>query len=649
MSRMKVSRRAFLAGSAAIAAGCRVGRAAQVKGRVIILGFDGVKPGIVDKMFEAGELPNLAKLRDQGSYHRLGSSNPPQSPTAWSSFATCKWPGNHGIYDFLRRNPENYLSGLGFGTTNHAKLAPDGSVAKDAEFVNFRKGETFWALASDHGMRCKLLEVPYAYPADKLHNGRMLCGLDVPDIRGTQSTFFAMSEALEVVQNVGGGVRLPLKFKGKAATVRLPGFRNPETKEFIRVPVELMADRAGHKVTVTIQGQKVVLAENTWSDWFEWTFEVTPQFSVRAISRVHVLEAGELVRLYMTCLQCHPRAPYVPISYPNGYAAELADRYGLYKTIGWAYDTKALERDDLTEPLFLEDVRNTMTWRETLMLDELDRGQFDLLAAGWTGTDRVGHMFWRFRDTKHPLYTEEGARKYGRALEDTYVKMDEIVGKAMAKLDEGDLLMVMSDHGFHSFRYGFSVNTWLVRHGYLAIKGKTDPATASTRDKYLMGFDWPRTKAYALGLGSVFLNLKGREGQGTVAPQDAPALVSEIREKLLQVTDPETGDKVLREVYTNEIYKGESEKDAPDLQLGYAEGYQTNKSSAAGGAPAEMLSPNVKKWSGEHAASDVAVTHGILFSNRSVAENPAIVDVGATALKYLGIEAPGDFEGASLI
>jgi predicted AlkP superfamily phosphohydrolase/phosphomutase len=622
--------------------------AAEEKGRVILLGFDGVEPTIVEEMMAKGELPNLAKLREQGGFQPLGSSNPPQSPTAWSSFATCKQPGNHGVYDFLRRNPANYMPGVGFGVAKQAELAPDGALAKAAKFENYRKGETFWAEADKQGARCKVLVVPFAYPVDEMHGGCMLCGLDVRDIRGTQSWYFSLSEALQAPEDVAGGTRLPLRFEGNTAKVNIPGIRHPRTKAFVEVPLTVEADRSARKVTVEIQGQRVTLAENMWSNWFEWTFALSPQFSVRAISRIHVLEAGELVRLYMTCLQYHPRAPYIPISSPDGYAGELADRYGLYKTIGWSYDTKALQSDDITEDVFLSDVKQTMAWHERLMLDELDRDQFDLLIAGWTATDRVAHMFWRFRDPKHPLYTEEGAKKYGRVVEDTYIKMDEIVGKAMAKLNKNDLLMVFSDHGFHSFRCEFSANTWLVRNGYLAVKSQNAPATAFTDKKYLQDFDWPRTKAYALGLGSIFLNLKGREGSGTVSPEETPALIAEIRGKLLEVTDPKTGDKVFREVYTRDIYKGESADSAPDIQLGFAEGYQMNKACAAGAAPTEVFSPNMDKWSGEHAASDVAFTPGILFANKSLAPNAAIIDLGPTALKHLGLNVPGDYEGRCL-
>ncbi|MFP4502283.1 MAG: alkaline phosphatase family protein [Candidatus Hydrogenedentota bacterium] len=616
-------------------------------GRVVILGFDGVDPGIASEMMGAGELPNLAKLRDDGTFKPLASSNPPQSPTAWSSFATCRTPLNHGIFDFLRRNPDNYFPAPGFGILKRPDLAPDGSLEHPAEYESYRKGDTFWKKASDQGFKVKALVVPFAYPAENLSDVcHQICGLDVPDIRGTQSTYFAFSDDLDKQERVAGGMRVPLQFEGDTATVQVPGIAVPGQRGvYAEVPMTVTADRDAKEVTLAIQDQQITLAEDAWSEWLEWTFPLSDRYSVQAISRFHVLEAGEKVRLYMTCLQMHPRNPMTPISTPVAYSAELADRYGLYKTIGWAYDTKALQHDDLTEDLFLEDVARTMAWRERLTLDELERGNFDMLVAAWTAPDRVSHLFWRYRDEEHPLYTEEGAAKYGTAVEDTYKKMDGIVGNVMQKLGPDDLLMILSDHGFHSFRYGFSVNTWLIENGYLAVKGGAE----YTDTKYLQGYDWSKTKAYGLGLGMIFLNREGREKEGTVPDGEVPALLDEIQSKLLAVTDPNTGDKVFNNVYTFPNPEGEAMADAPDIQLGYAEGYQTTKGSAAGAAPEELFSVNDDKWSGEHASSDVATTAGIFFTNKRVETDPQLRDLGVTALEYLGATVPAEFEGKDLL
>jgi predicted AlkP superfamily phosphohydrolase/phosphomutase len=662
---MTISFRHSMVAAAILALGA-VSAAAAPKGRVVILGFDGVDPGIVSEMWSKEELPNLAKLQKQGGFSKLKSSNPPQSPSAWSNFATCRTVFNHGIYDFLRRDPKQYMPGVGFGMVKRPELAPDGALSTPAAFVNYRRGETFWKVASDQGLKVKALVVPFAYPVDDLHEEcRQLAGLDVRDIRGTQSTYFAFAEDFpKDLQNVPGGIRMKLRFENSSATVKVPGLRMlTDRRKFAEAPLRFAVDRAAKKLGITVGERSVVLAEGEWSPWIEWEFQPASQYAVRAISRFYAMEAGDKVRVYMSCLQYDPREPMIPISSPDSYAGELVERYGLYKTIGWAFDTKALEKDDMNADMFLEDVGNTMAWREQLCLDELDRGDFDLLCAAWTGTDRVSHMFWRYRDPLHPMYTEDGAKKYGQAIEDTYRRMDVTVGKVMDRLDENGLLMVMSDHGFHSARRNFSVNTWLIRNGYLAVRQQSDPATAYTDKKYLdlptkeyprlpdkRGYyDWSKTQAYGLGLGMIFLNRQGREKEGAVTEAQAPALLEEIRTKLLAATDPETGDKVFSNVYVHGMPKGEAAEEAPDIQLGYADGYQTDKASAAGAAPEKVFSDNLSKWSGEHASSDTAITPGIFFSNKALNASPALTDIGVTALTYLKAKAPDKAEGHSLL
>lgn len=629
---------------------------APLKGpRVVILGFDGVEPSLVDAMFAKGELPNLDAIRKKGTYSRLGTTVPPLSPVAWASFATCKGPGTHGVFDFMGRNPATYAVKSGEGHLEFPKLGPDGAVIGPARYVTRRHGDSFWLDADRQGRRCKVLYVPFAYPADPLTHGIMLCGEGVPDIRGSSSTSFWMSDAFtdeQLREEVFGGIRLRLQFEGDSATVRLPVAKDPRPgRPGLLVATKLTVDRVKHSITTEFQSGPVTVQQGQWSNWIEWKFPITPKFDIRAISRLYVIEAGERVRLYMSCMQFHPREPLAPISAPNAYSAQLVDRYGLYKTIGWSHDTHALRKDALPEDVFLAEALDEMDWKERLALDELEMDDFHMLIACWTAPDRIAHTFWRFRDPKHPLYTAEGAVKYGTAVEDSYRRMDEIVGKIAAKLRPDDLLMVLSDHGFHSFRTGFNVTTWLVRNGYLAVKGQTDPATATKESQeFLDGYDWTRTKAYAVGLGGIYVNLQGREAQGTVNPADAPALLQEIKEKLLQVTHPETGERVLTSIYLGSELQGPNAADAPDLQLGYAEGFQTSKPAAKGAAPAGIFSPNDDKWSGDHAASSANETKGIFFANKPLATaDPSILDLGPTALALLGAEIPADYQGHSLL
>ncbi len=631
------------------------------KGRVIILGFDGAEPTIVEAMMDAGRLPHLKQLRDGGTFARLRSTIPPQSPAAWNSFTTCKNPGGHGIYDFIRRNPATHLPEIGTSKILHPSKRHDGRVTERAKAVGFRKGEPFWVVADRAGIRCKLFNVPYAFPADPLEHGKMLCGLDVPEIRGSQNSFSAFSDAYrpeQLEEDVAGGARYALEFVDGKATVNVRGARIPkggqgarrERSEDTELPFEFVVDRDARTLTVSAQAHTVTLAEGTWSDWLEWTFEPAKEFTVRAISRFYLMEAGERVRLYMSAFQFHPGAPYAPMSCPDEFTRELAERYGLFKTLGWAHETHALREGELTEAGFMEDSLRTMDWRAILTLDELDRDDFDILIAAWTATDRIGHMFWRYRDPEHPMYDAEGAKVFGEALEQSYEKMDEIVGKVMPKLREDDLFIVMSDHGFETFRKGFNINTWLVRNGYAAVQGQDDPATAVGEKGFLLDFDWSHTRAYAIGLSSLYLNIQGRERHGIVPPEQADALIQELREKLLAVTDPETGQPIFDELYSRDVYSGAALYDAPDISLGYARGYQNTKSAAKGAVPKALLIPNLDKWSGDHVAANFTRIPGMLFVNRPLAAGePDIRDLGVTSLAYSGVPAPEDFEGRNLL
>ncbi|HOK08200.1 MAG TPA: alkaline phosphatase family protein [Candidatus Hydrogenedens sp.] len=628
----------------------------NTKGRVILLGFDGVEPTIIHKMLEKGELQNIAKLKQQGGIYNLTSTIPPQSPTAWSSFATCKNPGQHGIYDFLRRDPTQYVPNIALGSVHHAEFDQQGNLKKEPYFENMRKGRTFWSIADEQGVQCKILNMPYSYPPDPLKNGVMLSGLGVPDIRGTESFFFVFSDKFtqeELNQSISGGMRLKLNFENSKAKVKLPAFRNPnKNKEFIEKVLYFTIDRTSKKITIEIEEQRqITIEQGNWSDWIEWKFPVTDTYSVHAISRFFIKEAGDTAFIYMTCLQYHPKYPYIPFTTPQTYSAELAKRYGLYKTIGWNYDTHALRQDVLTEDIFFEDVQKTMAWHEKLMLDELNTNDgWQLLMSMWMATDRVAHLYWRYRDPEHPMYDKEKAMIYGGILEETYKIMDRIVGNTLNSLNSDDFLIVMSDHGFTSYRKGFNLGTWLIREGYLVVEGQNDPSTAYNDQSFLQGYDWNKTKAYALGLGSIYLNLENRERNGVVKQTEAKKVRDEIKQKLLSVKDPQTGNPIISQVYTCEDFKGISIDNAPDLILGYYPGYQSTKASAKGSAPQQVFEDNKDKWSGDHVATDYRRIPGMLLTNKKPnTDKPHIQDIGVTILSYLNLSTPDDLEGKNIL
>jgi len=355
------------------------------------------------------------------------------------------------------------------------------------------------------------------------------------------------------------------------------------------------------------------------------------------------------LRLYLSPLNYAPARPFASISSPFGFAGELAATLGLYKTVGWSEDTSGLNAERLDEQAFLDDLNHTMDEVQAGTIAAIGRPDWDLLVSVFTQTDRVAHMFYRFIDPQHLRYDPVLAAKFGDAVLRVYERMDAIVGQVEERLGPTDTLIVMSDHGFHSYRMGFNVNTWLKQHGYLA----QGAVAAGERDAdFFPGVDWTRTRAYALGTGQIYLNVRGREGQGIVAPGDEyHRLLTEIAGALEAEVDPATGDRFVSKVYqAPDAFPGARPERVPDLQIAFRDGYRTSWRTPLGGIPDALFEPNKKKWSGDHAASDVGDTPGVILSSRPLAPgDAAILDLAPTALAYLGVPASPEMEGHPLL
>jgi len=137
------------------------------------------------------------------------------------------------------------------------------------------------------------------------------------------------------------------------------------------------------------------------------------------------------------------------------------------------------------------------------------------MAFAFFSTDRIQHMFWATRDPEHPLYRKEDAEKYSHVIDDYYRRMDTILGKLLKEVDSDTALMVFSDHGFTTFRRSVHLNSWLVENGFMKL---TKTITKEDKDggALFQFVDWKNTKAYSLGFGSIYLNIKGRERHGIV-------------------------------------------------------------------------------------------------------------------------------------
>lgn len=235
--------------------------------------------------------------------------------------------------------------------------------------------------------------------------------------------------------------------------------------------------------------------------------------------------------------------------------------------------------------------------------------------------DRVGHVFWRFRDPEHPAYDAALAPRYRDAVEKSYETVDAIVGETVRALPPDAALLVLSDHGFATWRRSVNYNSWLVEKGYLVLKGNAQRQNLEalfSRGAFWEAVDWSRSRAYAMGLGDVYVNLRGREKDGIVAPgAEYEALRAEIIGGLLELTDPKSGERAVSRVFKREeVYSRYDPRLIPDLFVANRAGFRVSWQSSLGVPTGSVFEDNRDVWSGDHCSLDPDLVRGVFFASR---------------------------------
>ena len=616
--------------------------------RLIIVGLDGQDPTLTDRFMAEGKLPNFSKLAAQGSYTRLRTTFPAVSPVAWSSFSTGVSPARHNIFDFLDRDVRSYLPLL-----SSTRIGPAPRTLKLGRFRIplsrpdlrlLRKSKPFWTILGEHYIWSTILRVPITFPPDRFY-GAELSAMCVPDLAGTQGTFTLLTTRLSSGGFKEGGARVELRRTGATFEGTLTGPPNSfvDGEPALTLPVSIRADADG--AVVAVAGRAHRLKRGRLSDWIPLAFRAAPLVNVRGICRMVLTEIGDHVSLYVTPINIDPEKAAMPISHPSYYATYLAKKIGSYATLGLAEDTWALNEGVIDEGTFLRQAYDIDAERERMLFAGLDRLRQGTLVCVFDATDRIQHMFWRYLDSSHPARRGGDASEHRDAIEALYIHNDALVGRVMARLEEGDVLMVLSDHGFNSFRRGVNLNRWLLDNGYLAIKPGGDPSAEWLRD-----VDWSRTRAYALGLTGLFLNLKGRESQGIVEPAEAALLRQELVARLSGLPDSEASATAISAAFeTRTLYSGPYLDNAPDLLIGYNAGYRISWDGASGVVAGPVFEDNMKAWSGDHCI-DPRQVPGVLFCNRAITDaTPSLIDIAPTALYLFGIHPPSYMEGKVVV
>ena len=616
--------------------------------RVVVVGLDGFDPGLARDFMAKGRMPNLKALADEGVFQDLETACPSISPVAWSTYATGVDASRHNIYDFLTRDPCNYLPALSSSETGTLPRTLNLGFAKvplghKAFFRILQKSQPFWKLLGAANVWSSIIRVPITFPPQKFKNGTLLSGMCVPDIQGTQGSFsFYSTKPRPAGQHIGGQQYQVRLSAGNVIESKLTGPPGPDGP--MKSPFRVELDDATRTAKITVGDETVQVGYQEYTPWM-----TVPFGKITGIARLYVQDWDEEgVGIYCTPININPEEPVMPISHPFVYAIYLAKMNGPYATLGLAEDTWALNEGVIDEDAFLKQAWLLFEERKQQLWDVLKKTKKGFVTVVFDTSDRISHMFYRFTDPTHPALakqSEENKQKYAGVIEDTYAKMDELVGEVRGELGKDDVLMVISDHGFTNFRRGVNLNAWLRDEGYLVLKDGED-----TSGDWFAKVDWSQTKAFTLGLTGLFINRKGREAHGIVEKgPEMDDLCRELKQKLEALTDPLDGQPVIKEAFvTHEVHSGPYADMAPELLIGYHKGFRHSWDCATGAVSKEVFSDNVKAWSGDHCV-DPRLVPGVFFCNRAInTDRPALMDMAPTVLDMFGLEAPAYMQGHAL-
>jgi predicted AlkP superfamily phosphohydrolase/phosphomutase len=612
--------------------------------RVIALGFDGLDPHIIEGLRACGRLPNLSRLAELGGYSRLRTTWPAQTPVAWSTFATGLNPGGHGIFDFVRRNKATYQPELALSHYQRRSALLPPSV------VNSRQGTPFWETLALHDVPATVIRCPCTYPPQRF-GGRLLAGMGVPDARGGIGTATVFSS--NPGETAQDAERVALLSAGQNQfSGTLTGPRAQRAGEDFTAAVSFETHGEGVTVCLSDPERRVELHEGEWSPWLRVRFRYGRFQRLMGMVRLRVVAIRPQLVVYSSPVNFDPAAPLFPVSHPASYASDLNEAIGDFATAGFVEDHSGLSNGRFGHEGFLESCRLAMREREAMVQFELARCRDGFLFCLFDTPDRLQHMFWRFREPDHPAsrHLPREDRDYLDAIDTHMVECDEVIGRALSDCDDETLVLILSDHGFGSFRRSVHLNSWLRSQGLLQLRPGSDNRASADAPPSLPDVDWNRTTAFAIGLGGIYLNVRGREAQGIVEPGDARETATRIARALEGMPDQERGGTAIRAAHaSHELYEGSCAGDAPDVMVGCADGYRVSWETALGGVPSRLVDDNRRHWSGDHIV-DPALVPGVLFSNRALASSsPTLLDVAPTILSALGVPVPGVMKGEDLL
>ena len=635
------------------------GRGSSTDKKVIVLGMDGLDPKMLAGMMDAGRLPNFKRLAEMGSLKQLGTTMPALSPVAWSSFITGMTPGGHGIPDFIARDPATYTPVFAI----YENRDPDITISvgdvhlpvKGGGPVSNRHGKPFWAYLTERDIPAWISKIPTNFPVEETAT-KAIAGMGTPDLVDSYGVFtYYTSDPFEDYPNLEGGEVLSVDVNSNVVRSNLLGpvntlktakdtSRDPYANT-AKIPFTVYLDPKADGARLDIQGQTILLKRGEYSPWIKVQFDLLPVIgSVSGIARFLLKGIAPHFQLYVTPINIDPAAQAAPVTYPADFGAEIARDIGSFWTKGLPSDMKAFDHKVINDEEYVGQAELILKERLALFDHQWSRFDSGLFYFYVSSTDQDVHMLWRNMDPTHPMHKESDIRFAGW-IPHLYEEMDKLVGKVLPAVDDKTLLLICSDHGFAQFARQFHLNTWLRDNGYLTIKDEA----SKKEETSIFDVDWSSTVAYGVGFNGLYLNLKGREGQGIVPPEKAAEISGRLIRELEAVVDPDTGRRPIARVYRrDDMYVGPSTPLMPELLVGYTPGFRNASSSVLGATGKPTINLNPWAWSGDHSMARDLVP-GTLMSSQKVAKTrTSILDLPVSILEFFGVEKPEQMVGSSI-
>jgi hypothetical protein len=460
--------------------------------------------------------------------------------------------------------------------------------------------------------------------------GDQLAGMGTPDLEGTYGTFtYYTDDPLQTPTATPGGRIVPITPNGNHIVLPVTGPPNTLRRDRAPAVLNLVADIDPDEPVMRgrIAGQQFILRQGEWSPWIRVRFPLLgPLAGASGMFRLYARELHPGVHIYCSPLNLDPDSPALPLSAPAGFGRDLARRAGPFYTQGIAEDTAALRQGEFTLPEYLQQSRLVAEERSRLLTDCLSRFHDGLLFFYFSEIDQNSHVLWGAHESE---------------LVETYQAVDHEIGRVMAAASDATVI-VMSDHGFAAFDRAVNLNTWLWRAGFLALD---DPRNAGPTESFAH-VDWKNTRAYALGLNALYLNLAGREKHGIVQPgAEAAAVLAQLSGQLREFRDPDTGRNPITAVTP---IAAPANRAAPDLEIGYAPGYRASWETGLGAVPPDVLRLNADAWIGDHCIAAADVPGVLLGTRRPHIPDPGLKDLTVTVLEEFGISPEAAMTGRAV-